>query len=200
MGLVTAQVIKTKTSIGGNVDPDKFMHLLDDVEVLILEPSIGTALYDKIVTDYNEGGTNNLAGDYLEMYNKYIVPILCYSVFSQYLRDGFILAQNTGIYENAPDNKQGAELGNVQYVSKSNSAKADVYLERLERYLCDKNITEYSNSQPENYDINPREVNTISGWFLPKSEPNEDLIYVNGGSGESGDFLELDRGGNLTLD
>jgi hypothetical protein len=198
MGLVTAQVIKTRTSIGGNVDADKFMHLLDDVEVLVLEPAIGTALYEKIVTDYNEGGTNNLADEYLEMYNKYIVPILCYSVYAQYLRDGFILAQNTGIYENAPDNKSGAELGNVQYVAKSNNAKADVYLERLDRYLCDKNIPEYDNTQPNDYDINPREVNTISGWFLRPTYPSDEQIIISGG--ESGDFLELDRGGNLELD
>ena len=28
--LITAEEIKVHTSIGGNVDPDKFMHLLDD--------------------------------------------------------------------------------------------------------------------------------------------------------------------------
>ena len=98
MGLVTSQQIKNKTSIDGNVDSDKYIHLLDDAEALVLEPALGTKLYNKIVTDYNEGGTNNLAGDYLELYNNYIIPILCYSVYSEYLRDGIILAQNTGIY------------------------------------------------------------------------------------------------------
>ena len=52
MALITSQEIKSNTSMGGNVDPDKFMHLLTDVEVLILEPILGTALFDKIVTDF----------------------------------------------------------------------------------------------------------------------------------------------------
>ena len=47
--LLTAQEIKSNTSMGGNVDPDKFMHLLYDVQVLILEPTLGTKLYDKII-------------------------------------------------------------------------------------------------------------------------------------------------------
>ena len=52
MGLITSQEIKTNTSMGGNVDPDKFMHLLNDVQVMILEPILGTLLYDKIITDF----------------------------------------------------------------------------------------------------------------------------------------------------
>ena len=197
MGLITSNEIKKNTSMGGNVDADKYIHLLNDVEVLILEPSLGTALYDKIVTDFNEGGTNNLTGDYLEMFNKYIKPVLWYSVYAQYLRDGIILSQNTGIYENAPDNKSGAELGNIQYVAKSNQSKADVYLERLETYLVDKNITEYVTTQPNNYDIDPREVNTISGWWLPRTDVQDDRDKV---CGISGNFLELEDGGNLELE
>lgn len=197
MSLVTAQQIKLRTSIGGNVDPDKFLHLIDDAEALVLEPALGTALYNKIVTDHT---ADTLTGDYLELYNKYIVPILCYTVYSEYLRDGLILAQNTGIFENVPDDKGGADLGNVQYVSKANKSKADVYLERMERYLCDKNLPEYDNSQENDYDINPREFNTISGWYLPRREVqgNEsNIIYIDG---NGGNFLELEDGGNLELE
>ena len=135
MALITAQEIKSNTSMGGNVDPDKFMHLLFDVEVLILEPVLGTALFNKIQTDFN---ADTLADDYLLMFNDYIKPVLWHSVYAQYLRDGIILAQNTGIYENSPENASGADIENVKYVSKSAQSKADVYIERLERFLCDK--------------------------------------------------------------
>lgn len=198
MSLVTAQQIKLRTSIGGNVDPDKFLHLIDDAEALVLEPALGTALYNKIVTEHE---AETLSGDYLELYNKYIVPILCYTVYSEYLRDGLILSQNTGIFENAPDDKSGADLGNVQYVAKANKSKADVYLERMERYLCDKNIDEYDNAQENDYDLDPREFNTISGWYLPRRDVQgyqEEKIIIRGG--ESGNFLELEDGGNLGLE
>ena len=61
MALINAQDIKTNTSLGGNVDPDKFMHLVYDAEVLVLEPSLGTALYNKIVADFE---ASTLVGDY----------------------------------------------------------------------------------------------------------------------------------------
>lgn len=171
MALINGQQLKDKTSLGGNVDPDKYIHLIEDAEVLVLEPMIGTALYEKLVADKN---ANTLSGDYLEMYNKYVVPILCYSVYAEYLRDGIILSMNTGIFENTPDDKGVADLDNVQYVAKANRSKADVYLERFERYLCDKNIPEYENSQPNDYDIDPRDVKTISGWYLP---PYDNKLY-----------------------
>ena len=191
MGLVTSQVIKQRTSIGGNVDANKFMHLLDDAEALVLEPALGTALYEKIVTDYNEGGTNNLANKYLTLYNKYIVPILCYTVYADYLRDGLILAQNTGIYENTPDDKGGADLDNVQYVAKSNKSKADIYLERMHRYLCDQDLPEFDNPQENDYDIDPKEVNTISGWWLPRKNSYEESKIILRGGTSSDDLLEL---------
>lgn len=192
MGLITAHEIKQNTSMGGNVDPDKFIHLLTDVEVLILEPALGTALYEKIVTDYNEGGTNNLTGDYLELYNKYIKPVLWHSVFAQYLRDSIVLAMNTGTFTNSPENASPSNLEDIQYSAKNAQSKADVYLERMERYLCDKNIAEYDDSQPNDYDIDPRNVNTISGWYLPLGNAARPNMYPGGGSGVNGEYLELE--------
>ena len=161
--LITSQEIKDNTSMGGNVDPDKFMHLLYDVQVLILEPTLGTKLYNKIISDF---AGSSLTGDYLEMFNNYIKPVLWHSVYAQYLRDGIVLAKNTGIYENSPENATVSDIENIKYVEKSAKSKADVYLERLQRYLCDKNIPEYDTGQDNNYDIDPKETSTGSGWYL----------------------------------
>jgi len=185
--LITAQYIKTNTSMGGNVDPDKFMHLLDNVQDLILEPALGTALFDKIVTDFV---ADSLSGNYLILFNDYIKKVLCKSVYSQYLFDGVVLAQNTGIYENAPQNAQRAELESRQYIAKSNQSNADAYLERMNRFLEEVNITEYDNPQVNDYDINPREINTISGWYLPRTNEKEQF-NINGSGVSSGNFLEL---------
>jgi len=182
MALVTSQQIKTRTSLGGNVDPDKFMHLVDDAEALVLEPVLGTKLYDKIVSDV---GDASISGNYLTIYNDYIVPILCYSVFAEYLRDGLIIAQNTGIFENTPDDKGGADIDNVKYVEKANKAKADAYIRRLEDYLCDVDIDEYDNAQDNDYDIDPRNVRTLSGWYLKPSYSSDSKIVLRGGSSSS---------------
>ena len=150
--------------MGGNVDPDKYMHLLDDAQVLILEPVLGTKLYDKILTDFDNG---TITGNYLKILNDYIKPVLWHSVFAQYLRDGIVLAQNTGIFTNSPENATPSNLEDIKYVAKSAQSKADVYIERLDRYLCDVNIPEYEQAQDNDYDIKPqKDIETIGGWYL----------------------------------
>lgn len=190
--LITAQEIKTNTSLGGNVDPDKFIHLVYDAQVLVLEPALGTALYNKIVTDFE---ADNLEDDYLELFNNYIKPVLWHSVYASYLKEGIILAQNTGIYENAPDNGNAANIDNINYVAKSAQAKADIYLTRMENYLCDKNISEYDDAQLNNYDINPREVETLSGWYLPRTEASDNRRLRSAG----GNYLLLEDGQRIDL-
>lgn len=164
--------------MGGNVDGDKFMHLLDDAQVLILEPVLGTKLYDKILTDFDD---ETITGDYLKILNDYIKPVLWHSVFAQYLRDGVVLAQNTGIFTNSPENATPSNLDDIKYVAKSAQSKADVYIERLERYLCDTNLPEYQQAQDNNYDIKPKkDVDTIGGWYLGASRNyNWEIDEVN---------------------
>lgn len=162
--LITAEEIKVHTSIGGNVDPDKFMHLLDDAQILILEPVLGTKLYEKILTDFDD---ETITGVYLTILNNYVKPCLWHTVFAQYLRDGVILAQNTGIFTREVENGTASNSDDIKYVAKGAQSKADVYIERLERYLCDVNVPEYDRAQDNNYDIKPqRDIETIGGWYL----------------------------------
>lgn len=164
--------------MGGNVDADKFMHLLNDVQVLVLEPVLGTALYDKIITDFNEGGVNNLSGDYLTMFNDYIKPVLWHSVFAEYLRDSIVLAKNTGTFTNLPENGQPSDIENIKYVAKAARSKADTYIDRLVRFLCDKSIPEYDNTQTNDYDIDPhRNVNTSISWHLKGFRSKDAWMY-----------------------
>ena len=50
--LITTQEIRLNTSLGGNVDSDKLLPFITDVQVMILENVLGTKLYDKIITDF----------------------------------------------------------------------------------------------------------------------------------------------------
>ena len=162
MALITSQEIKTNTSMGGNVDPDKFIHLLNDVQVLILEPSLGTALYDVIVA----GG---LSGDYQTLLDDYIKPVLWHSVVAEYLRDGIVLISNGGMFSHNTENSTIADIESVKYVAKAAQSKADVYLDRMTRFLCDSttSIPEYQDAQANEFDIKPdKDINTISGWYL----------------------------------
>lgn len=165
--LVTSSEIVLNTPMGGNVDPDKYISLINDVQVLILEPVLGTKLYDKILTDF---AAASLAGDYEEMFDDYIQPVVWHSVFAEYVKIGSIWVNNGGMYKHIADDAENASQDEIDSLSKTYQSKADAYISRLERYLCDKNIPEYDNSQDEEYDIDPKSgLRTISGLYFGKN-------------------------------
>ena len=70
--LITSEEIRLNTPMGGNVDSDKFVNFINDVQVLVLENVLGTKLFNKIITDFN---ADNLTGLYLQMFTDYIKPV-----------------------------------------------------------------------------------------------------------------------------
>ncbi len=166
--LITSEEIRLNTPMGGNVDSDRFVNFINDIQVMVLEPTLGTKLYEKIITDFN---ADTLAGLYLQMFDDYIKPVLWHSVFAEYVEIGSIIVGNGGMYKHVAQDAEVASLDDITYIAKNAQSKADTYIERLIRFLCDQNIPEYTSNQDENYDIDPKyKVQTISGWYLQGSE------------------------------
>ena len=162
--LITSQEVKSNTSMGGNVDSDNIMHLIYDAQIMVLENILGTALYERIVTDFTR---DNLSGIYARIFGIYIKPVLWHSTYAAYLREANVLAKNGGVFTNTPEEATATPLENIQYVAKNAQSKADVYIERLTRFLCDSDVPEYDNAQANDYDIDPKiDITTVSGWYL----------------------------------
>lgn len=180
--LVTSQEIKDNTPLGGNVDADKYLHFINDIQVMVVENVLGTKLYDKILTDFQ---ADTLAGLYLQMFDNYIKPVIWHSVFAEYVKIGSILVQNGGIYKHVAQNAEVAGIDDIAYVAKNAQSKADTYIARLERFLCDQksNISEYTLNQDEDYDIDPKSnINTISGWYFGTNQ-GRSRNYYGGNTG-----------------
>ena len=60
------------TIIGGNIDVDKYQMNIENVMITVIEPLLGTVLYDKIVADIL---ANTLTGLYETLFNEYVKPI-----------------------------------------------------------------------------------------------------------------------------
>ena len=59
--------MKSTTLLNGNVDPDKYKFSISLAMDSVVEPLLGTELYDKIAA---EAEANTLSGLYLTLYNE----------------------------------------------------------------------------------------------------------------------------------
>ena len=80
--LIDPKTISKTTILGGNVDIDKYRYCIYNVQLLVLEPLLGTELYTKILADAE---ANTLAGLYLDLYTKFVKPIVKNESLAEYL-------------------------------------------------------------------------------------------------------------------
>jgi hypothetical protein len=190
--LISSEEIRLNTPMGGNVDSDKFVNFIKDVQVMVLENVLGTKLFDKIIEEFE---ADTLHGLYLQMFTDYIKPVLWHSVFAEYVKIGSIIVGNGGMYKHVAQDAEVASLDDINFIAKNAQSKADTYIDRLIRFLCDKSseIVEYTSVQDNDYDIDPKKaLQTISGWYLQTDETTKRKWWETNAGGGGGNFLELE--------
>ena len=95
--ITRADIVK-RTSLGGNVDQDKYIQYVLIAQEVHLQNYLGTDLYEKIQT-YIESGS--LAGDYLTLVNDWIKPCLLHWAMVEYLPFAAYTIGNKGIFKHS---------------------------------------------------------------------------------------------------
>lgn len=158
---VTPNELTSTTILGGNVDPDKYKPCILMVQVGVIEPLLGSELYDKIKSDYE---SSSLAGDYETLFNEYVKPITKFRALGEYLEVAGFTVGNGGVFRHAPDNAEVADKDDTQFLSNKYDALAQAYIERFYKWICKNPITEYKTYQDE---VNARKgMNLTFGWKL----------------------------------
>jgi hypothetical protein len=124
--LISSEEIKLNTPMGGNVDSDKFVNFITDVQVMVLENLLGTKLFDKIIQEFE---ADTLDGLYLQMFTDYIKPVLWHSVFAEYVKIGSIIVGNGGMYKHVAQDAEVASLDDINFIAKNAQSKADTYID-----------------------------------------------------------------------
>lgn len=155
--LIRPSEITQYTPMGGNVDVDKYTPCILDVQVTVIEPLLGTELYEKIRDDfYND----TLTGDYKVLFDSYLKPILRHQVFAEYVEIGSYTVGNGGIFKHSPENSEVVTKAEVQYLASTQRSKAQVYIERAERWLRTAGLPEYKGN------CGGGNIKVSSGWYL----------------------------------
>jgi hypothetical protein len=158
---IQPQEISNTTILGGNVDIDKYSYSILNTQIMVIEPLLGTELYNKIISDIEN---DTLAGDYLDLYTNYIKPITKYQATAEYIEVSSYMLTNGGIFKHSPENSQIVEKDETQFLAQKYSALAQGYILRFNKWICKHNLPEYKVFQDE---VNAtRNMKLTGGWKL----------------------------------
>lgn len=157
---ITPQELIQGTIIGGNVDVDKYITSVANVQISTIEPLLGTELYDKIKT---EAQADTLTGLYLTLYNEFVKPITKAEATAEYIEISSYILDNGGLYKHQSDNAEIVDKNEAQYLAGKYHSMAQMYIQRFEKWICKNDIEEYKLSQDE---VNAQEVKLTAGWKL----------------------------------
>ena len=161
--LVTPAEITATTLMGGDVDLDKYTYTIYNTQIMVLEPLLGTQLYDKIKTDFE---ADTLAGLYLTLYTNFVKPILKYKSVSEYISIANYMLTNGGLLKHTSENTEVPTISEVETLSNKYDSIAQMYIERFDKWMCNNSasIPEYKTSQDDVNAMNDLKI--TGGWYL----------------------------------
>jgi hypothetical protein len=158
--LLDNDVLTRNSILGGNIDIDKLMPAVKAAQLTDIKPLLGQELYDKICEDYLN---DELTGDYLELYEDYIVNMLIYASAAIYIGSGGAYQiTNMGILKGTTDNSQTVNKNEVDYLYNFNKQLFNTIKQEFLQWIKDKDLPEYKKckSTPNG--------NYLGGWYLKK--------------------------------
>jgi len=160
---VKREDIVRNSVIDGNVDFDKFVQYVKIAQEIHIRNYLGTDLYNKISADIIAG---TLSGDYLELVNTYVQPMLIHYALVDYLPFAAYSVKNGGIFKHSSENAETATKDEVDYLVQKERDIAEYYTRRFIDYMSfnQESFPEYYTNS--NDDIHPDTDATFNGWVL----------------------------------
>lgn len=130
--MVSATMIKDRTSIHDNLDAKLIYPEIKIAQDMYIHPLLGTALYDKILSDISG---NNLTGNYKILMDRYIVDCLIHYVLKDLVTSVSFQIWNKGVLRKQGENTELPSMSDLVSISNAYKQKAEWYGERLLNYL-----------------------------------------------------------------
>lgn len=161
--LISRADIVKYTAAHGVIDTDTFIQYVKIAQDKHIENYTGTDLLNAIKTKIT-GDT--LTGDYLNLVNDYLKPMLIHFTLVEWLPFAGITISNKGVYRHSSENADTLAKDEIDYLQEKERDTAQYYTDRFIEYMSHNASTKfpeyYTNS---NEDIYP-DKSTFSGWVL----------------------------------
>jgi hypothetical protein len=160
---IKRQDLVRNSILDGNVDTDKFIQYIKIAQQIHIRNYLGSDLYNRISTDILN---NTLNGDYLELVNDYIQPMLIHYAMVDYLPFAAYQVKNGGVFKHTSENAESATKDEVDFLIQKERDIAEYYTRRFIDYMSfnQELFPEYYTNS--NDDIHPDTNATFQGWQL----------------------------------
>ena len=160
---IKRQDLVRNSILDGNVDTDKFIQYIKIAQQIHIRNYLGSDLYNRISTDILN---NTLNGDYLELVNDYIQPMLIHYAMVDYLPFAAYQVKNGGVFKHTSENAESATKDEVDFLIQKERDIAEYYTRRFIDYMSfnQESFPEYYTNS--NDDIHPDTNATFQGWQL----------------------------------
>lgn len=132
------------TGFSGNIDSDSIKPAINVAQTTHLKRILGQSLYDKISTEIEN---NTLSGDYLTIYNDYIVYMTAFFSASIYLSLNTSKTTNAGTYKLSPDNATSSSNNEVVILGNNYKAIATSYEDNFREFMKTISIPEWTSTE-----------------------------------------------------
>lgn len=130
--LISEDILKDRTAIHGNIDPKLLYPEIKVAQDMYIHPILGTALYNKIISDVDTG---TIAGAYKTLLDDYIIDALLYFVLAGLPEALSYQFWNKGVVRKQGDSTELPSMSELIDLSNKYRIRAEWYAERLNKYL-----------------------------------------------------------------
>jgi len=160
---IKRQDLVRNSILDGNVDTDKFIQYIKIAQEIHIRNYLGTDLYNKISADIIAG---TLSGDYLELVNDFVQPMLIHYAMVDYLPFAAYQVKNGGVFKHRSENGDTATKEEIDFLVQKERDIAEYYTRRFIDYMSfnQESFPEYYTNS--NDDIHPDTNATFNGWVI----------------------------------
>jgi len=165
---ITTQDIKRYSILSGNVDPDKFIYIVEIAQDTEIQSYLGTKLLEKL-QDLILAGTIGLPANaaYKTLLETYVKPMTIYWALTCYMPFAAYQVGAKGVFKGQSENALTVDKNEVDYLVESYRSIAQFYTNNFTSYMIynQSNFPEYNSNSED--DIYPDTSNAdFGGWVL----------------------------------
>lgn len=160
---ITRNDVVRFTATNGNVDVDRYLTFVKQAQDLMVQPLLGTKLFEKLKADIIAG---TLADPYLTLLEDKIKPIVIQYTMVKYLRWASVQISNKGVFKFTQENGVNIDSDELALLMEDARSTGEHYAQRFIDWMAFNNsqIPEYNNNV--NDDMYPTRTNFFGGWVV----------------------------------